>query len=175
MTVLGAGKIVGGIICLVLGILIFAASMYFYIIKIGNVEYCNSFLGGLQGSLDPETAQTCSNAGAFQASALGGMLLGGALAIIGLVLAIVGAVQQGGKRRKDVSEKPMQTSISSSQQGTPSSQQESNLRSWLLSPYDKQIHTSPNNTNIIYCRYCGELRPTRDQVCSLCGRNLITS
>jgi hypothetical protein len=175
MTVLGAGKIVGGIICLVLGILIFAASMYFYNIQTGNVEYCNSFLGGLQGSLDPETAQTCSNAGAFQASALGGMLLGGALAIIGLVLAIVGAVQQGGKRRKDVSEKPMQTSISSSQQETPSSQQESNLRSWLLSPYDKQIHTSPNNTNIIYCRYCGELRPTRDQVCSLCGRNLITS
>ena len=46
---LGAGKIVGGIICLVLGILIFAASFYFYNVQTDNVEYCNSFLGGLQG------------------------------------------------------------------------------------------------------------------------------
>jgi hypothetical protein len=159
LTVLGAGKIAGGIVCLVLGIIIFATSLYFYNVQTDNVEYCNSFLGGLQGSLDPEAAQACSNAGAFQAGALGGILLGGALAIIGLILAIVGAVQQG-KKRKVVSKEPVQTSISSPQQEI-SSQQE--------------IHTSPNNMNTIYCRYCGELRPRRDESCSLCGRSSITS
>lgn len=148
---LGAGKIVGGIICLVLGILIFAASMYFYNILTGNVEYCNSFLGGLQGSLDPETAQTCSNAGAFQAGALGGILLGGALAIIGLILAIVGAVQQGGKR-KDVSEQQTQANIS-----------------------PQEFQTLQSNANTIYCRYCGELRPITNESCSLCGRRSTTS
>jgi hypothetical protein len=100
---LGAWTIAGGIICLVLGILIFAASFYFYNIQTTNVEYCNSFLGGLQGYIDSETAQSCSNAGTFQAGAMGGMILGGALAIVGLILAIVGAVQQGGKKQKVIS------------------------------------------------------------------------
>lgn len=126
--------------------------MYFYNIQAENVEYCNSFLGGLQGSLDPGTAQTCSNAGAFQAGSMGGMLLGGALAIIGLILVILGAIQGG--KKKDVSEKPMQTSISSPQQ---------------------EFHSSPRNTDTIYCRYCGELRPRRDESCALCGRKSITS
>lgn len=131
---LGAGKIVGGIICLVLGILIFAASFYFYNVQTDNIEYCNSFLGGLQGTLDPETAQSCSNAGAFQAGSMGGMFLGGALGIIGLILAIVGAVQQGGKKQKVISE----------QQQTQANR-----------PPD-EFQNLQTTSKSIYCRYCGK-------------------
>jgi hypothetical protein len=144
---LAAAKIAGGIVSLVLGIIIFTVSVYFYNIQSRTLEYCNSISGGVQ--LDPETAQICSNAGGFQAAIMGGMLLGGVLIIIGLVLIIVGAVQQGKRKRKEIIHND-----------NPSSRQQYNTRAEAEKPF---------------CRYCGMKRPLEGEFCSRCGRSLLST
>lgn len=140
---LGAGKIIGGVISLVLGIIIFAASMFFHNVQTGNLEYCNSFAGGLQQGLDSQTAQQCSSAGGIIAAAMGGMLLGGAMALIGLILVIVGGVQLGTKKSKVVSDK--------------------------RAPKDGSQMAKPIQKT--YCRYCGKEKPISGDHCPLCGRS----
>jgi DNA-directed RNA polymerase subunit RPC12/RpoP len=142
---LAAAKIAGGIVSLVLGIIIFTVSVYFYNIQSRNLEYCNSISGGVQ--LDSETAQMCSNAGGFQAAIMGGMLLGGVLIIIGLVLIIV--VQQGKRKRKEIIHND-----------NPSSRQQYNTRAESEKPF---------------CRYCGMKRPLEEEFCSRCGRRLLST
>ncbi len=98
--------------------------------------------------MSPSETQICS---AGQSFAMAGMLLGGALAIVGLVLTIVGTVQTGKKRHKDL---PQQSaSISASP--------------------PKEYQTVPsNNVNKIFCRYCGKERDTSGEFCSRCGRSV---
>lgn len=152
---MGAGKIIGGIISLVLGIIIFAASMFFHNVQTNNMEYCNSLFGGLQQGLDTQTAQQCSNAGAIIAGALGGMLLGGALALIGLILVIVSAVHQGTKKRKVAAHQSDPIS-----DGKPTT----NISSQFATKTVQKV----------YCRYCGKERPISGDFCSLCGRSSLS-
>ena len=143
---MAAAKIAGGIVSLVLGIIIFTVSVYFYNIQSRNLEYCNSISGGVH-TYTSEIAQMCSNAGGFQAAIMGGMMLGGVLIIIGLVLIIVGAVQQG-KRKKII------------HNDNPSSRQQYNTRAEAEKPF---------------CRYCGMKRPLEEEFCSRCGRGLLST
>ena len=123
--------------------------MYFYNIQSRNLEYCNSISGGVQRYFDSETAQMCSNAGGFQAAIMGGILLGGVLIIIGLVLIIVGAVQQGKRKRKEIIHND-----------NPSLRQQYNTRAEAEEPF---------------CRYCGMKRPLEGEFCSRCGRSLLST
>ena len=145
---MAAAKIAGGIVSLVLGIIIFTVSVYFYNIQSRNLEYCNSISGGVH-TYTSEIAQMCSNAGGFQAAIMGGMMLGGVLIIIGLVLIIVGAVQQGKRKRKKIIHND-----------NPSSRQQYNTRAEAEKPF---------------CRYCGMKRPLEEEFCSRCGRGLLST
>ena len=145
---MAAAKIAGGIVSLVLGIIIFTVSVYFYNIQSRNLEYCNSISGGVH-TYTSEIAQMCSNAGGFQAAIMGGMMLGGVLIIIGLVLIIVGAVQQGKRKRKKIIHND-----------NPSSRQQYNTCAEAEKPF---------------CRYCGMKRPLEEEFCSRCGRGLLST
>jgi ascorbate-specific PTS system EIIC-type component UlaA len=146
---LAAAKIAGGIVSLVLGIIIFTVSMYFYNIQNRNLEYCNSISGGVQQYFDSETAQMCSNAGGFQVAIIGGMLLGAVLVIIGLVFVFVGAGQQGKRKRKEIIHND-----------NPSPRRQYNTRTEAKEPF---------------CRYCGMKRSLEGEFCSRCGRSLLST
>jgi hypothetical protein len=102
---MGAGIIIGGIVLLMIGIIIFGFSMNIYNIQTNNIQECGSFSGQLGQTFDPNNSNICSTAGSYQSFAMTGMLLGGALALVGLMLTIVGAIQTGKKRNKDLSQK----------------------------------------------------------------------
>ena len=95
---MGAGKIIGGIVLLVVGVIIFGFSSNINSIQSNNIQKCNSLTGQLGQSLSQQNTEICSHAPGLQSFSMSGMLLGGLLALIGVILAIVGAIV--GNRKK---------------------------------------------------------------------------
>jgi hypothetical protein len=98
-----AGKIISGIVLIVLGIIFFGPSHWANTATYYDLERCNSLTGGLGQGLDQENYQYCQNMILVNSISLVGMIVGGIFVLIGLVLVIIGIIT-GKKDKKKVRE-----------------------------------------------------------------------
>ena len=96
---MAAGKIISGIVLIVLGIIFFGPSHWANTATYYDLERCNSLTGGL----DQENYQYCQNMILVNSISLVGMIVGGIFVLIGLVLVIIGVIT-GKKDKKKVQE-----------------------------------------------------------------------
>lgn len=96
---MAAGKIISGIVLIVLGIIFFGPSHWANTATYYDLERCNSLTGGL----DQENYQYCQNMILVNSISLVGMIVGGIFVLIGLVLVIIGIIT-GKKDKKKVRE-----------------------------------------------------------------------
>jgi Double zinc ribbon len=140
----GTGKIVGGAIILLIGIIIAGWGLTINNIQSNNIQNCNSFIGHLSQSLNSEQAEICSKAPMYQgfsnAAIVGGLVFAG----IGGLLIYIGATAEK-KNKKERAEY------------TPSARD--------------QYHDRRSRNERVYCRYCGEQRDISGTFCSRCGRS----
>lgn len=100
---MAAGKIISGIVLIVLGIIFFGPSHWANTATYYDLERCNSLTGGLGQGLDQENYQYCQNMILVNSISLVGMIVGGIFVLIGLVLVIIGIIT-GKKDKKKVRE-----------------------------------------------------------------------
>ncbi len=139
----GKGKIIGGVILLVIGIIIAGWGMTINSIQSNNLQQCNSITGELGQSFDPETAEICANAPIYQGMSISAIFIGLVLFAIGIVLVILRAFSRS-KREEEKVERIVSPS------------REDNVVSY---------------SEKIYCRYCGKQREASGEFCSRCGRS----
>ena len=89
---MAAGKIISGIVLIVLGIIFFGPSHWANTATYYDLERCNSLTGGLGQGLDQENYQYCQNMILVNSISLVGMIVGGIFVLIGLVLVIIGII-----------------------------------------------------------------------------------
>lgn len=95
---MAAGKIIGGIVLIILGIIFFGPSHWANTATNYDLDRCNSLTGGPGQGLDQENYQYCQNMILVNSISLVGMIVGGIFVLIGLVLVIIGAIT--GKKDK---------------------------------------------------------------------------
>jgi hypothetical protein len=98
-----AGKIISGIILIILGIIFFGPSHWANTATYYDLERCNSLTGGPGQGLNQENYQYCQNMILVNSISLVGMIVGGIFVLIGLVLVIIGVIT-GKKDKKKVQE-----------------------------------------------------------------------
>ncbi|HEY6884047.1 MAG TPA: hypothetical protein VI278_08440 [Nitrososphaeraceae archaeon] len=79
----------------VIGVIIYAISSGIQPTVSNYQEQCQSFLGKIGQTLDSNTQQRCTQVNLGVSASFGGMIIGGALGLIGIILAISGAVSKG--------------------------------------------------------------------------------
>lgn len=95
---MAAGKIIGGIVLIILGIIFFGPSHWANTATNYDLDRCNSLTGGPGQGLDQGNYQYCQNMILVNSISLVGMIVGGIFVLIGLVLVIIGAIT--GKKDK---------------------------------------------------------------------------
>jgi hypothetical protein len=98
-----AGKIISGIVLIILGIIFFGPSHWANTATYYDLERCNSLNGGPEQGLNQENYQYCQNMILVNSISLVGMIVGGIFVLIGLVLVIIGVIT-GKKDKKKVQE-----------------------------------------------------------------------
>jgi hypothetical protein len=98
-----AGKIIGGIVLIILGIIFFGPSHWANTATNYDLDRCNSLTGGPGQELNQGNYQYCQNMILVNSISLVGMIVGGIFVLIGLVLVIIGAIT-GKKDKKKVKE-----------------------------------------------------------------------
>jgi hypothetical protein len=132
--------LIGGIVLLIIGIIIAAGSSAAQTYSIQYSNECQSLGGQLGQFFSNERQQNCQTASVAQAASSGGLLIGGGLALIGVILAVIGGAQMA--RSRHHIEKAMPATIDHAQIGNGK----------------------------IFCRYCGKLRPVSGTLCSECAK-----
>ena len=94
------GKIIGGIILIILGIVTYGGSSTLYTTTSQHVEECNSIISQLGQSLDQQTVEACNNALGGQSISNIFIFIGIIITIIGIALVIIGSVQQSKKKKE---------------------------------------------------------------------------
>ena len=100
---MAAGKIISGIVLIILGIIFFGPSHWANTATYYDLERCNSLTGGPGQELNQENYQYCQNMILVNSISLVGMIVGGIFVLIGLVLVIIGVIT-GKKDKKKVQE-----------------------------------------------------------------------
>ncbi|HEY6656905.1 MAG TPA: SHOCT domain-containing protein [Nitrososphaeraceae archaeon] len=100
---MAAGKIISGIVLIILGIIFFGPSHWANTATSYDLERCNSLTGGPGQGLNQENYQYCQNMILVNSISLVGMIVGGIFVLIGLVLVIIGVIT-GKKDKKKVQE-----------------------------------------------------------------------
>lgn len=100
---MAAGKIISGIVLIVLGIIFFGPSHWANTATYYDLERCNSLNGGPEQGLNQENYQYCQNMILVNSISLVGIIVGGIFILIGLVLVIIGVIT-GKKDKKKVKE-----------------------------------------------------------------------
>jgi hypothetical protein len=98
-----AGKIISGIVLIILGIIFFGPSHWANTATYYDLERCNSLTGAPGQGLNQENYQYCQNMILVNSISLVGMIVGGIFVLIGLVLVIIGVIT-GKKDKKKVQE-----------------------------------------------------------------------
>jgi hypothetical protein len=98
-----AGKIISGIVLIILGIIFFGPSHWANTATHYDLERCNSLTGAPGQGLNQENYQYCQNMILVNSISLVGMIVGGIFVLIGLVLVIIGVIT-GKKDKKKVQE-----------------------------------------------------------------------
>ena len=142
-----AGKVIGGIVLIILGIFVYIGSSIVNTASIQRVEECNSIIGQLGQALDQQTVEACNNALAGQSISYLFMAIGLLMAVIGIALVIIGSLQES-KQKKESKAEPI-----------------------TISP---EVNSS-GSVEKIFCRYCGKQRTILAEFCPICGRSSQTS
>ena len=100
---MAAGKIISGIVLIILGIIFFGPSHWANTATHYDLERCNSLTGAPGQGLNQENYQYCQNIILVNSISLVGMIVGGIFVLIGLVLVIIGVIT-GKKDKKKVQE-----------------------------------------------------------------------
>ena len=100
---MAAGKIIGGIVLIILGIIFFGPSHWANTATNYDLDRCNSLTGGPGQELNQGNYQYCQNMILVNSISLVGMIVGGIFVLIGLVLVIIGVIT-GKKDKKKVQE-----------------------------------------------------------------------
>lgn len=100
---MAAGKIISGIVLIILGIIFFGPSHWANTATYYDLERCNSLNGGPEQGLNQENYQYCQNMILVNSISLVGIIVGGIFILIGLVLVIIGVIT-GKKDKKKVKE-----------------------------------------------------------------------
>lgn len=100
---MAAGKIIGGIVLIILGIIFFGPSHWANTATNYDLDRCNSLTGGPGQELNQGNYQYCQNMILVNSISLVGMIVGGIFVLIGLVLVIIGIIT-GKKDKKKVRE-----------------------------------------------------------------------
>lgn len=100
---MAAGKIIGGIGLIILGIIFFGPSHWANTATYYDIERCNSLTGEPGQGLAQGNYQYCQNMIIVNSISLVGMIVGGIFVIIGLVYVIIGAIR-GKQDKKKVKE-----------------------------------------------------------------------
>ncbi|MDW3604658.1 MAG: SHOCT domain-containing protein [Nitrososphaeraceae archaeon] len=100
---MAAGKIISGIVLIILGIIFFGPSHWANTATYYDLGRCNSLTGGPGQGLNQENYQYCQNMILVNSISLVGMIVGGIFVLIGLVLVIIGVIT-GKKDKKKVQE-----------------------------------------------------------------------
>lgn len=100
---MAAGKIISGIVLIILGIIFFGPSHWANTATYYDLERCNSLTGAPGQGLNQENYQYCQNMILVNSISLVGMIVGGIFVLIGLVLVIIGVIT-GKKDKKKVQE-----------------------------------------------------------------------
>ena len=100
---MAAGKIISGIVLIILGIIFFGPSHWANTATHYDLERCNSLTGAPGQGLNQENYQYCQNMILVNSISLVGMIVGGIFVLIGLVLVIIGVIT-GKKDKKKVKE-----------------------------------------------------------------------
>ena len=100
---MAAGKIISGIVLIILGIIFFGPSHWANTATHYDLERCNSLTGAPGEGLNQENYQYCQNMILVNSISLVGMIVGGIFVLIGLVLVIIGVIT-GKKDKKKVQE-----------------------------------------------------------------------
>jgi hypothetical protein len=98
-----AGKIISGIVLIILGIIFFGPSHWANTATYYDLERCYSLTGGPGQGLNQENYQYCQNMILVNSISLVGVIVGGIFVLIGLVLVIIGVIT-GKKDKKKVQE-----------------------------------------------------------------------
>jgi hypothetical protein len=98
-----AGKIISGIVLIILGIIFFGPSHWANTATYYDLERCNSLTAVPGQELNQENYQYCQNMILVNSISLVGMIVGGIFVLIGLVLVIIGVIT-GKKDKKKVQE-----------------------------------------------------------------------
>jgi hypothetical protein len=98
-----AGKIISGIVLIILGIIFFGPSHWANTATHYDLERCNSLTGAPGQGLNQENYQYCQNMILVNSISLVGIIVGGIFILIGLVLVIIGVIT-GKKDKKKVKE-----------------------------------------------------------------------
>jgi hypothetical protein len=99
-----AGKIISGIVLIILGIIFFGPSHWANTATHYDLVSCNSLTGGPGQGLNQENYQYCQNMILVNSISLVGVIVGGIFVLIGLVLVIIGVIT-GKKDKKKVQER----------------------------------------------------------------------
>ena len=100
---MAAGKIISGIVLIILGLIFFGPSHWANTATYYDLERCNSLTGGPGQGLNQENYQYCQNMILVNSISLVGMIVGSIFVLIGLVLIIIGVIT-GKKDKKKVQE-----------------------------------------------------------------------
>lgn len=100
---MAAGKVIGGIVLIILGIVFFGPSHWANTATYYDLERCNSLTGEPGQGLTQGNYQYCQNMIIVNSISLVGMIVGGIFVIIGLVYVIIGAIR-GKQDKKKVKE-----------------------------------------------------------------------
>ncbi len=100
---MAAGKIISGIVLIIVGIIFFGPSHWANTATHYDLERCNSLTGAPGQGLNQENYQYCQNMILVNSISLVGMIVGGIFVLIGLVLVIIGVIT-GKKDKKKVQE-----------------------------------------------------------------------
>ena len=98
---MAAGKIISGIVLIILGVIFFGPSHWANTATYYDLERCNSLTGGPGQGLNQENYQYCQNMILVNSISLVGMIVGGIFVLIGLVLVIIGVITGKKDKKKD--------------------------------------------------------------------------
>jgi uncharacterized membrane protein len=166
---MAAGKIIGGIVLLLIGIIIAGAGMTISSIQSNNLQRCNTFTGQLGQSLDPETYEICTSAPMYQGISNAAIIMGVILSIIGIVLVVLGVVSRSKRkeqRNEDIAYSP-NASVSDTKIYCRYCGKERDTLGEFCSRCGRNSQSSSTRMNI--CQNCSSPMSDDSSYCANCG------
>jgi hypothetical protein len=145
-----AGKIISGIVLIVLGIIFFGPSHWANTATYYELERCNSLTGEPGQGLNQENYHYCQNMILVNSISFVGMIIGGIFVLIGLVLIIIGIITGKKDEKKDKEIKDSNSNINMNSTKEPKEIRDEKVASqssMSIHKTDNPIIENKNNNN----------------------------